>query len=58
MINDKNSNLIAFKVGNSQSSDEVIMMYIDKQVLELKTQPNIQEYILINDCAEIDISSI
>ena len=57
MINDKNSNLIAFKVGNSQSSDEVIMMYIDKQVLELKTQPNIQEYILINDCAEIDISS-
>ena len=58
MINDKNSNLIAFKVGNSQSSDEVIMMYIDKQVLELKTQPNIQEYILINDCAEIGISSI
>ena len=57
MINDKNSNLIAFKVGNSQSSDEVIMMYIDKQVLEFKTQPNIQEYILINDCAEIDISS-
>lgn len=37
MINDKNSNLIAFKVGNSQSSDEVIMIYIDKQVLEHKT---------------------
>lgn len=37
MINDKNPNLIAFKVGNSQSSDEVIMIYIDKQVLEHKT---------------------
>ena len=37
MINDKNSNLIAFKVGNSQSSDEVIMIYIDKQILEHKT---------------------
>ena len=37
MINDKNPNLIAFKVGNSQSSDEVIMIYIDKQILEHKT---------------------
>lgn len=37
MINNKNPNLIAFKVGNSQSSDEVIMIYIDKQVLEHKT---------------------
>ena len=36
MINVKNSNIIVFKVGNSQSADETINMYIENQILEPK----------------------
>ena len=36
MINVKNLNLIVFKVGNSQSADETINIYIENQILEPK----------------------
>ena len=36
LINVKKSNLIVFKVGNSQSADETINMYIENQILEPK----------------------
>ena len=36
MINVKKSNLIVFKVGNSQSAGETINIYIENQILEPK----------------------
>ena len=36
MINVKKSNLIVFKVGNSQSARETINIYIENQILEPK----------------------
>ena len=36
MINVKKSNLIFFKVGNNQSADETIKIYIENQILEPK----------------------
>ena len=36
MINVKKSNLIVFKVGNSQSADETIKICIENQILEPK----------------------
>ena len=36
MINVKKPNLIVFKVGNSQSADEPINIYIENQILEPK----------------------
>ena len=36
MINVKKSNLIVFKVGNSQSADKTINIYIENQILEPK----------------------
>ena len=36
MINVKKSNLIVFKVGNSQSADETTNIYIENQILEPK----------------------
>ena len=36
MINVKKLNLIVFKVGNSQSADEPINIYIENQILEPK----------------------
>ena len=36
MINVKKSNLIVFKVGNSQTTDQTIKIYIENQMLEPK----------------------
>ena len=55
MINVKKSNLIVFKVGNSQSARETINIYIENQILEPKdTAKYLGVYIYIDKCLSWD----
>ena len=55
MINVKKSNLIVFKVGNSQSAGETINIYIENQILEPKdTAKYLGVYIYIDKCLSWD----